>query len=112
MKIYVKNLPFHAGNEDLLGLFATFGAARNATVIVDHQRGGSRGFGFVEFDDPAQGRAAIEGLNGKDWQGRELVVDEAHSQGPSQAERRGFRAGPGDGSRGDERGGRGRSPRR
>lgn len=111
MKLYIKNLPFHAGDKDLLELFASFGAARNATVIIDHQRGGSRGFGFVEFDDPTQGQAAITALNGQDYQGRTLVVDEARSKGPNQSDRRNFRAGSGHEHRGHDRDSRGSRPR-
>ena len=62
-------------------LFATHGAVSSATVVTDRETGRSRGFGFVEMDDDA-GRAAIEALNGADFGGRALTVNEARPRSP------------------------------
>ena len=81
MKIYVGNLPFTARDEELRDLFSGFGTVATSKVIIDNQSGRSRGFGFVEFDDPAHGKAAIAAVNGKEFGGRSLVVNEARPQG-------------------------------
>jgi cold-inducible RNA-binding protein len=92
MKLYVGNLPYQAREEELHALFGSYGTITKAQVIVDHQRDRSRGFGFVEFDDPIQGKAAIEALHGLVLQGRQIVVNEARSQG-GRDDRRGGRGG-------------------
>ena len=105
MKLYVGNLPFEAREEELRALFAAHGAVSKASVIVDPQRDRSRGFGFVEFDDPTQGKAAIAALHGHQVGGRTLVVNEARPQGGGRDDRRGGRGGFGGGreNRGDDR---------
>lgn len=108
MKLYFGNLPFDARDEELQQLVAAFGTPATTRVIVDPQRGRSRGFGFVEFDDPAQGRAAIAGLHGTEFGGRTIVVNEARSrEGNGGFDRRGGRGsyggGRGDGDRRDSR---------
>ncbi len=79
--IYVGNLSFDTGDSELEQLFAPHGAVGRASVITDRETGRSRGFGFVEMSDEAQGRAAIEALNGKDFGGRDLTVNEAKPRG-------------------------------
>lgn len=76
MNIFVGNLPFSTNGAQLEELFSPHGAVSSATVITDRETGRSRGFGFVEMDDDA-GRAAIEALNGADFGGRQLTVNEA-----------------------------------
>lgn len=76
MNIFVGNLPFSTNGAQLEELFSAHGAVSSATVITDRETGRSRGFGFVEMDDDA-GRAAIEALNGADFGGRSLTVNEA-----------------------------------
>jgi len=88
-------------------LFAPFGEIGTATVVVDPQRGRSRGFGFVEMEDQGQARAAIAGLHGKELSGRALTVNEAKPQnnGGGHGDRRGPRGGGYErGNRGSERG--------
>jgi RNA recognition motif-containing protein len=92
MNIYVGNLSFQSTEEELKHLFEGFGQVESVSVIKDKFSGESRGFGFVVMPDQSQGRAAIEGLNGKDIGGRALKVNEARSQG-GPTERRG--GGPG-----------------
>jgi len=77
MNIYVGNLPYSTTDEDLNNLFNAYGAVSSAKVIIDRQSGRSKGFGFVEMDDDNNGSAAIDELNGKDFNGRSLRVSEA-----------------------------------
>ncbi len=86
MNIFVGNLPFTTTDDELSGLFEQYGEITRATVVKDRESGKSRGFGFVEMMDDEMARAAIEGLNGSDLQGRSLTVNEARpreSRGPS-----------------------------
>jgi RNA recognition motif-containing protein len=103
MKLYVGNLPYNVREDELRALFSPFGTPSTATVIVDHQKDRSRGFGFVEFDDPSLGRAAIAAVNGSEVGGRKLVVNEARGQSGGYSDRDGSR-GYG-GNRGGHRGG-------
>ena len=80
MKIYVGNLSYSSGDEDIRTLFTQFGSVESADVIVDRSTGRSKGFGFVEMGDAAEAKAAIEGLNGKDIDGRALNVNEARAR--------------------------------
>ena len=75
MNLYVGNLAFSSTSEDLQAVFEPFGTVISAKVISDRETGRSRGFGFVEMEDG--GTAAIEALNGKEYQGRTLTVNEA-----------------------------------
>lgn len=77
MKIYAGNLSYNVSNEDLRAAFAQFGTVDSADVIMDRSTGRSKGFGFVEMSDATEAKAAIEGLNGKDLDGRNLNVNEA-----------------------------------
>jgi len=76
VNIYVGNLPFNTTNQSLEELFAPFGTVVSANVINDRETGRSRGFGFVEMDDASATRA-ISDLNGSDFGGRSLTVNEA-----------------------------------
>ena len=76
MNIYVGNLPFNTANADLEALFAEYGEVDSAAVITDRDTGRSRGFGFVEMPDSAANEA-IENLNGSDYGGRQLTVNQA-----------------------------------
>jgi len=77
MTIYVGNLSFQMKDDDLKNAFSEFGNVVSAKVISDKYSGRSKGFGFVEMDNDAAGKAAIEALNGKEVQGRPLRVNEA-----------------------------------
>ncbi len=77
MNIYVGNLPFDTQDSDLRNLFAEYGNLESASVISDRETGRSRGFGFVEFADSQQGAKAIEKLDGAEFSGRRLTVNEA-----------------------------------
>jgi len=75
--IYVGNLTWECTADDLLAVFQEHGSVSRAQVITDRETGRSRGFGFVEMDDDAEAQKAIEALNGADYQGRPLTVNEA-----------------------------------
>ena len=77
MKLYVGNLSFQTSSDDLQQLFAQVGTVESASVVEDRETGRSRGFGFVEMASKEEGQAAIEQFNGKDFQGRNLTVNEA-----------------------------------
>src|SRR3954452_7199909 len=76
-KLYVGNLPFQTTSDDLREHFAKAGTVESASVVEDRMTGRSRGFGFVEMATPEEAAAAIEQLNGKDFGGRNLTVNEA-----------------------------------
>jgi len=77
MNIYVGNLPRATTEEQLRQAFEAFGKVSSASVIKDKFTGESRGFGFVEMPEKAEAQAAIAGMNGKDFGGRTLTVNEA-----------------------------------
>jgi RNA recognition motif-containing protein len=77
MKIYAGNLSYSVSDEDLRAAFAQFGTVDSADVIMDRASGRSKGFGFVEMSELTEAKAAIDGLNGKDLDGRNLNVNEA-----------------------------------
>lgn len=77
MNIYVGNLPYQFTSSDLENVFTPHGEVASAQVIMDRATGRSRGFGFIEMEDDAAGREAIEKLDGSDLDGRRLTVNEA-----------------------------------
>ncbi len=77
MNIYVGNLSFDATDEDLREVFEQHGRVESAKIIMDSYSGRSRGFGFVEMPDESEARTAISGLDGQEFMGRALRVDEA-----------------------------------
>ena len=77
MNIFISNLNFNINDEELRGLFETFGEVTSSKVITDKITGRSRGFGFVEMSDDEKGKEAIDKLNGTEFKGRELNVSVA-----------------------------------
>jgi RNA recognition motif-containing protein len=77
VNIYVGNLSFDAGEQDLQKLFEAYGPVTSATIIKDKMTGKSKGFGFVVMPDQKAAEAAIAGANGKDLLGRQIKVNEA-----------------------------------
>lgn len=73
--LYVGNLSFSTTSDDLRTAFGQFGTVQSASVVMDRETGRSRGFGFVEMADG--GDEAINAMNGADFQGRKLTVNEA-----------------------------------
>lgn len=74
-KLFVGNLSFEVGNEELQELFATQGEVVSATVITDRDSGRPRGFGFVEMAQDADAQKAIQSLDGREFMGRNLKVN-------------------------------------
>ncbi len=81
-KIYVGNLSFNSNDRDLSAMFTQFGEVTSASVVMDRETGRSRGFGFVEMSDDNAAMQAIQGVNGKELDGRELNVNEARPREP------------------------------
>ena len=76
-KLYVGNLPYSENDDSLKAMFSGHGQVASAVVINDKMTGRSKGFGFVEMTEDADAMSAIEALNGKDFGGRKLTVNEA-----------------------------------
>jgi hypothetical protein len=76
-KLYVGNLPYSFRDEDLQQAFAAHGTVTSAKVMMERDTGRSKGFGFVEMGSDAEAQAAINGMNGQQYGGRGLVVNEA-----------------------------------
>ncbi len=77
MKVYVGNLPYSIDSDKLKELFSAHGEVTEAVVISDRYSGRSKGFGFVTFADDDSAKKAIAEMNGKEFDGRELKVNEA-----------------------------------
>ncbi|MCL4294897.1 MAG: RNA-binding protein [Anaerolineae bacterium] len=120
MNIYVGNLAWAVTDDDLRQAFAPHGEVTSATIIKDKFTGQSRGFGFVEMPNNAEGQAAITALDGQDLKGRAIKVNEARpverredrgggggGRGPRNSSRGGGGGGDRGGSRGGDRGDRG-----
>ena len=81
-KLYVGNLPYSFRDEDLQQAFAAHGTVSSAKVMMERDTGRSKGFGFVEMGSDAEAQAAITGMNGQQYGGRGLVVNEARPMEP------------------------------
>jgi hypothetical protein len=81
-KLYVGNLPYTFRDEDLQQAFAAHGTVTSAKVMMERDTGRSKGFGFVEMGSDAEAQAAINGMNGQQYGGRGLVVNEARPMEP------------------------------
>lgn len=106
MNIYVGNLSWNMGDQELQELFTPFGEVASAKIVVDKFKGNrSKGFGFVEMPNNEEAQAAIAALHQSEIDGRNVVVNE--SQPKPEGERKSY--GGGGGSRGGYGGGGGRS---
>ena len=94
MKIYVGNLNFRSTEEEIQALFASYGQVEDVTLITDKETGRPRGFGFVIMTEDDAGRRAIDELNGKEFDGRALTVNEARPREPRRSSRAGVAARP------------------
>lgn len=104
-KIYVGNLPYNVGDQELGDVFAQFGNVESARIVIDRESGRSKGFGFVEMSSDDEAMTAIEKLNGSDLNGRNMNVSEAKPMAPRENRGGGFGGGRG-GGRGGFGGGR------
>jgi RNA recognition motif-containing protein len=116
-KLYVGSLPYSVTEDELRELFSSYGEIESVRIITDKFTGQSKGFGFVEMANGDEAKKAAEDMNGKQLNGRTLIVNEAR---PEQRRERSFGGGGGGGGGegrwggGEERGGgeRQRRPRR
>lgn len=96
MKIYVGNLNYRTTEDELNQLFSDFGDVKSVQIIKDKMSGRSKGFGFIEMEDDAEAKEAIEALHETDFAERNLVVNEARPMDPDK------RRGEGRGDRGSQ----------
>ena len=94
-KLYVGNLPYSFRDEDLQQAFSQHGSVTSAKVMMERDTGRSKGFGFVEMGSDAEAQAAINGMNGQQFGGRGLVVNEARPMEPRPPRTGGFGGGGG-----------------
>lgn len=81
MRLYVGGLPYSTTEDSLREAFAQAGAVATASIVQDKVTGRSRGFGFVDMPNDEEGKKAIEMWNGKEFEGRTLIVNEARPMG-------------------------------
>lgn len=79
-KIYVGNVNFATTESSLNNLFSQYGEVVSANIVMDRVTGRSKGFGFVEMAEDSAAQAAIEALDGKEFEGRQLRVNEAQDK--------------------------------
>jgi cleavage stimulation factor subunit 2 len=83
-KVFIGNVPFTAGDDELRLWFSAQGVTPAGVAIVRHRvTGKSRGFGFADFDRPEEAASTVEALNGLELDGRRLMLSLAHSEGPA-----------------------------
>ncbi|MBL8876113.1 MAG: RNA-binding protein [Phycisphaerae bacterium] len=107
MKLYVGNLSFSTSEQRLREIFSEHGDVASATLVMDRETGRPRGFGFVEFSNDEHAKAAMNALNGKNIDGRDLTVNEAKPREAGGGGGRGGFGGGGGGGRGGFGGGGG-----
>ncbi len=81
MNMYIGNLSFSVNEDDLKEIFSEFGEVESVNVIMDKFSGQSKGFGFVEMPDNSEADKAIKALNGIQFKGRNIKVNQARPQG-------------------------------
>jgi cold-inducible RNA-binding protein len=79
-KLFVGSLPYKTNDDELAQLFAEAGTVVSAKVIIDRETNRSKGFGFVEMSSEDEAQAAIKNLNGREIEGRAIIVNEARPQ--------------------------------
>lgn len=82
MEIYVGNVPYRATQQELQSLFEEFGQVSSVSLPTDRETGQPRGFAFVSMPNAAEGKAAVESLDGREFMGRALRVNEARPREP------------------------------
>lgn len=93
-RVYIGNLPYSATNEQLSALFVPYGEVSEVTIPVDRDSGRIKGFGFVQMEDDAAARTAIDGLNGTTVGDRAIRVSEAQARPDRAADSRPRRSMP------------------
>jgi RNA recognition motif-containing protein len=105
-KLYVGNLTYNVNETDLEALFSQFGTVQSAQIIIDRDTNRSKGFGFVEMSTDAEAQTAIQELDGRDHDGRNLTVNEAKPREPRSGGGGGYGGGGSGGGYGGGGGGR------
>jgi RNA recognition motif-containing protein len=100
MNIYIANIPFKASDNELKELFEAYGEVSSSKIIMDKETQRSRGFGFVDMPDDTAGREAINKLNGYNFLGKDLVVNEAKPKEDNRSGGGGYKGGSGNRSGG------------
>ncbi len=114
MEIFIGNLPYEIGQQEIIDAFAKHGAVARVKMLTDKFSGRFRGMAFVSMENDAEGQAAIDALNGNDWGGRQIKIEQARprEERPEGARRSGgFGGGNGGGFRPRGNGGGGFRPR-
>lgn len=88
-KLYVGNLSYNTTEDGLKNLFSGFGSVASVKIINDRETGNSKGFGFIEMGSDDEAKAAIAGTNGREYEGRQLRVNEAQDRPPRRGDRGG-----------------------
>jgi len=89
-KLYVGSLPYSTTEEELRNLFESFGPIESVRIVTDKFTGQSKGFGFVEMSNPEDARRAAEDMNGKPFNGRTLIVNDARPEQRRERSERSF----------------------
>jgi len=79
MKLLIRNLSRSTTEEEVLELFESYGTVQSCILVMDKEKGGSKGFGFVEMPKVGEAKAAMKGLNGKDVDGNKIRVKKSES---------------------------------
>ncbi|MCW5977384.1 MAG: RNA-binding protein [Bryobacteraceae bacterium] len=79
--IFVGNLSFNSTEDSVRSMFESYGAVERVNIVTDRDTGRARGFAFVEMSVDSEGDSAINGINGRDLDGRTLTVNEARPKG-------------------------------
>ena len=105
MNIYLGNLSYSATENSIRDLFEGYGAVTTAKIVTDKFTGSSRGFGFIEMPNDDEAQRAIAELNGKDFEGRKIVVNESRPRETTGRDNRAPRREGGFGGNGSRDGG-------
>jgi RNA recognition motif-containing protein len=84
-KLYIGNLSYNTTEEDLRELFSSYGTINSLNIISDRDTGRPKGFGFIEMSTAEEAKAAIDGLNAREVDGRQIKVNEANDRPPRQS---------------------------
>ena len=99
MKLYIGNLPYTFTEENLKKIFEKYSSVTSCKLVIDRDTGRSKGFGFIELDSDEEAQEAISEINGKDFDGRAVVVNEARPKEDRNNKRGGGNGGNGGGFR-------------